>query len=235
MRGLTAGLGMGGGALLAVLVTAPAWPPAVVFEPLWEAAAALGYVALAALVPVLWLAPARGALTPYRYRVHRAASYVAVLLVLVHAAVLVAGDPFMLDYLGWMMPVHVLAGILGAALLLAAAATREPWRHLARRLGARPATHAWIGIVALAATLAHVLMSATKLVPAWRPALLATALLVLALPALRHRLVRGATAAVRSGEPAHGWDARTGDLALMAMLLLVLLVGAAALTSVLRA
>jgi hypothetical protein len=171
------------------------------------------------------LAPApHGALTPYRFRVHRLASYAVLLLVGLHISVMAIGDPFMLDYLGWMMPVHILVGVVAALALLLAVATREPSLHLMRRRIARqPAVHAWIGLAAIGATLAHVLLSASKLVAVWRPYLLAAALAWLAWPALRRRLAPRMAAGLRAAEPVQARELRIPALLLLLGLVTLLL------------
>ena len=66
------------------------------------------------------------ALTAYRFTLHRAAGDALLLLGLLHVAVMVAADPFMLDYLGWMMPLHVLVGVVAIVLLALVILGREP-------------------------------------------------------------------------------------------------------------
>ena len=97
---------------------------------------------------------------------------------------MVALDPFMLDYLGWMMPLHVLLGVLALLALLLAATTREPLAGRRMPLPAGPRFHAWCGIAAGALLAAHVLMSSSRLTEPWRMALVAGALALppLALP-----------------------------------------------------
>ena len=115
-------------ATVAALCAALLLPPIVAYELVWEVAAALGYAACAAAIAVFAVPPApRRFLTPYRFSVHRVAGNALLTLAVLHVAVMVALDPFMLDYLGWMMPLHVLLGVLALLALLLAAATREPW------------------------------------------------------------------------------------------------------------
>ena len=165
---------------LAVVLTLSAalfLPPVVTYEPVWELASGLGYAACAALVAVFAVPPApRANLTPYRFAVHRHAGHAALVLGALHVAVMTALDPFMLDYLGWMMPLHVILGVGAFLALLLAMATREP--QLRHRLGlpAGAAFHAWTGILGGLLLVGHVLLSSTRLTTTWRTALLAGAL-----------------------------------------------------------
>jgi len=126
---------------VAAMTVALLAPPLVTYEAMWEIAAALGYVAAAAAVLCVLTRPGSGAaLTAYRFTLHRAAGDALLLLGLLHVAVMVAADPFMLDYLGWMMPLHVLVGGVAIVLLALVILGREP------ALRARPR---WLGGVGL--------------------------------------------------------------------------------------
>src|SRR5262245_1862289 len=93
-------------------------PPIVTYEAIWEVASALGYLAAAAAILCVLTRPGSGAaLTTYRFTFHRVAGDALLLLALLHVAVMVAADPFMLDYLGWMIPLHVLVGVAAIVLL----------------------------------------------------------------------------------------------------------------------
>jgi hypothetical protein len=87
-----------------------------------------------------------------------------------------------LDYLGWLMPLHVLAGLLGAVALLLATATREPALRLALRLGGRPRVHAWSGYVAGALVAGHAITSSSKFTASWQPLLVAGVYVALLIP-----------------------------------------------------
>ena len=172
----------GAGLMVALLVVLLA-PPLVAYEPAWEAAASLGYTACFALIVTLRLAPAaRHATRSYRFAVHRAAGLACIASVAAHVGVMVAGDPFVLDYLGWLMPLHVLAGLLGAVALLLATATREPALRLALRLGGRPRVHAWSGYVAGALVAGHAIASSSKFTASWQPLLVAGVFVALLIP-----------------------------------------------------
>jgi hypothetical protein len=148
-----------------VLLAAVLSPPVVPYEPLWEVAAGTGYAACCAFVLAFRLAPVpQVATTPFRFALHRAAGDAALALVAAHAAVMLAADPFVLDYLGWMMPIHVAAGLVGAAALLLAVVTREPAARRALPRPASPGLHAWAGIAAGAFAALHVLMASSKFV-----------------------------------------------------------------------
>ena len=160
--------------MLAMLLVALLLPPALVYEPVWELAAGLGYAACCAAVLTLRISPRpRVAMTAYRFSLHRVAGNALLALVALHVAVMVAGDPFLLDYLGWTMPWHVLAGMLGAVALLLAVATREPVLRGWLRLPGDPRLHGWSAIAAALLVAAHVLPTAGKPTSAWRGALVA--------------------------------------------------------------
>jgi hypothetical protein len=165
--------------LLAVLLV----PPLVPYEPAWEVAASLGYAACAALVTVFRLVPMPGmTFRSCGFAMHRTAGDAALALAAGHVAVMLLADPFMLDYLGWMMPLHVMAGVLAAAALLLAVVSREPALRLMRRLGG-PRLHAWSGLAAGALAAAHVLTASSKFTASWKQALLAGFFLALLAPA----------------------------------------------------
>jgi hypothetical protein len=173
-----------GAGLLAALLLVLLAPPPVAYEPVWEVAASLGYVACCALILTLRLAPAaRHAVRSYRFAIHRAAGLACVACVTAHVAVMVAGDPFVLDYLGWLMPLHVLAGLLGAVALLLATVTREPVLRLARRLGGGQRRHAASGFVGAALVAGHVIGSSSKFTAPWQPLLVAGVFVALLIPA----------------------------------------------------
>jgi hypothetical protein len=191
-------------ALLAALLT----PPLVPYELVgWEIAASLGYAACVALLLTFRAAPILpGSMTPHRFTLHRVAGHAAGVLVVGHVAVMLALDPLLVDYLGWLMPAHVLFGVLaGAGLLLAT--TREPALPSALRVGggSRRWLHVWLGTAAMAFTVAHVLASGKKLIGVWRPALLGAALLLVLLPPL-WRIAGGG---VRSPPTDHAGVSRT--------------------------
>lgn len=174
-----------GVALAVVLLGLPLLPPVIPYEPVWEVATALGYAACLAVVLSFRIAPTprTAASNPYRLTLHRTAGYAALALVAGHVAVILLGDPFALDYVGWMMPLHVLAGVLAALALLLAIASREPPLRAALRLTGRPRLHLWAGIAAGGLAGAHVATSAGKLAGGWRYVLLAAAFTLLLAPA----------------------------------------------------
>ena len=219
-------------ATVAALCAALLLPPIVAYELVWEVAAALGYAACAAAIAVFAVPPApRRFLTPYRFSVHRVAGNALLTLAVLHVAVMVALDPFMLDYLGWMMPLHVLLGVLALLALLLAAATREPWARRRLPLPAGPRFHAWSGIAAGALLAAHVLMSSSRLTEPWRMALVAGALALPPLAGAAALLVRRPTAS--ASEPFSA--ARAGRTLLLGLLgVFALLVGIPALVAGLR-
>lgn len=174
--------------LLAAVLAALLVPPLVPYEPAWEFAAGLGYAACCATILCFRLVPPpRGS---RRLALHRVAGNAALALVAAHVAVVLAADPFVLDYLGWMMPLHVLAGVLAAAAMLLAALTREPLVRLPARLRGGRRLHAWAGVAAGVLVAAHAVSSSTKLTASWRAALLASAFVVLLAPAVE-RLALG--------------------------------------------
>ena len=117
----------GGAAAIGAVLLAVLAPPLVTYELAWEISSALGYVAVAAAVLCVLVRPAPGMpQRAYRFALHRAAGDALVLLALLHVAVMVAADPFMLDYLGWMMPLPVMLGVVATVLLALVAAGREP-------------------------------------------------------------------------------------------------------------
>lgn len=217
---------------LAALAAALLVPPIVAYEPAWEVAAGLGYAACGAAIAVFAVPPApRSNLTPYRFAIHRVAGNALLVLAILHLAVMTAFDPFMLDYLGWMMPLHVLLGVLALLALFLAVAPREPW--LRRRLRLPPGArwHAWSGLTGGALVAAHVLTSSTRLTTSWRTALLALALLLPPLAGTVAMLVR--RPAATAGEPFSA--DRAGRRLLLALLaLFALLAGVPALVRGLR-
>lgn len=230
---LAAPLDPPGAGLLAALLAALLIPPLVPFELAWEVAASLGYGACAALLLTFHIAPVLpGMMTSWRFTLHRVAGDAVLALVAGHVGIMLALDPFVLDYLGWLMPVHVLLGLLASIGLVLAVTTREPALPAWLRRGGRR-LHAWVGIVALALTAAHVLASATKPIGIWRLVLLGAALLVVALRPLR-RLALGA--APVPGDRRHAGDVRDAVAGLLALvgLIVALLVAAPQLLVLLR-
>lgn len=212
------------GSVLAVAAMIAAFlaPPFVGYEAAWEVAAALGYVAAAAGVVCVLVRPGWGAaMTAYRFTLHRTAGDAFLLLGLLHAAVMVAADPFLLDYLGWMMPLHVLAGILATLLVAIAVLGREP--ALRRRpswlAGAR--LHAWAGILGAWLVVLHVLMSSARLTEPWREVLV---MLGLAAPAAWATVARLTGRRGHRGEPrlARAGAVRSLLIALAGLLLVCL-------------
>jgi hypothetical protein len=160
--------------LLGLLLVVVCVPPSAPLEPVWDTAAGLGYAACAALIVAVRLAPA---VAVDRFPLHRLAGHAAVVLVAAHVAVMLAGEPMLLDYLGWLMPGYVLLGVVAALVLPLAATGLEPAVPQPLRLGGRR-WHAWLGIAAATLTAAHVLAAALKPIGAWRLAFLGAVLLL---------------------------------------------------------
>ncbi|MFZ1427633.1 MAG: hypothetical protein WAS21_12765 [Geminicoccaceae bacterium] len=217
-----------GWSMLGVTVLAPALPPFVVYEPPWEVAAGLGYAACAAAVITLRTAPwPRLAMTPYRYRLHRVAGNAMLALVAGHVAVMVAGDPFVLDYLGWQMPLHVLAGVLAAVALLVTIVGREPCLRRAAIATRPPSLHSWAGIAVGVLATVHVLTSLAKVSTPWRGLPFVLVFLLLVLPAMAARLTGRPWSCWRLHPADEPWAAvpgATGRLLLLLLALLTLLI-----------
>jgi hypothetical protein len=173
-----------GVAALVLLLIALLSPPLVAYELAWELSASLGYAACVAMVLCFRSAPlAPERLSVHSFKLHRVAGHAAAALVVAHVAVPVAADPFVLDYLGWQAPRHVLFGMLAALALAAALVTREPRLPARLRRGGKR-LHAALGVAAVAGLLGHVWVSSAKPVSAWQSALVLAALLLPTLPAL---------------------------------------------------
>jgi hypothetical protein len=184
------------------IIAAVLAPPVVPYEPAWEIAAGAGYAACCAFVLAFRLTPVpRVAMTPFRFALHRWAGDAALALVAAHVAVMVAADPFVLDYLGWMMPIHVAAGLVGAAALLLAVATREPALRRALPRPASPGLHAWAGIAAGVFAALHVLTASSKFVDPWGYAVTGSVFAVLMIFAVRSLLGWTRPVLPRRGEP----------------------------------
>lgn len=210
--------------LLGVTVLAPMLPPFVVYEPPWEVAAGLGYAACAAAVLTFRTAPwPRLAMTPYRYRLHRVAGNAMLALVVGHVVVMVAGDPFLLDYLGWQMPLHVLAGALAAVALLVTVVGREPYLRRAAIATRPPSLHSWAGIAVGVLATVHVLTSMAKVSPLWRGLPFAVVFLVLLLPVVAARLPGRPWSRWRRLPRDEPWAAAPGASGRLLLLLLALL------------
>ncbi|MFO1048304.1 MAG: hypothetical protein U1E52_10450 [Geminicoccaceae bacterium] len=210
-------------ALLALLLAVLA-PPLVTYELAWEIASALGYVAAAATVLCMLVRPAPGMpQRAYRFALHRAAGEALVLLALLHVAVMVAADPFMLDYLGWMMPPHVMLGVVATLLLALVTLGREPAlpRRPAWLAGAR--FHAWAGIAGALLVAAHVLWSSTRLTSGWRGSAIGAALILPPLLAAGLRLTGRQPLPAAAGRRPQRVAAGSALVALLAGLLVALL------------
>lgn len=213
----------GGALALVAMLLAILAPPLVTYELAWEIASALGYVAAAAAVLCMLVRPAPGMpQRAYRFALHRAAGDVLVLLALLHVAVMVAADPFMLDYLGWMMPPHVMVGVLATLLLALVALGREPTFTRRPRWLAGAGFHAWAGIAGAALVAVHVLWSSTRLTDDWRVLLVGGALIVPPLIATILRVSGGQPVSPVGRRPPRVGTA-TALMALLAGLLVILL------------
>ena len=194
-------------------------PPLVTYEAVWEVAAALGYVAAAAAVLCVLTRPGTGAaLTAYRFTLHRAAGDALLLLGLLHVAVMVAADPFMLDYLGWMMPLHVLVGVVAIVLLALVILGREPALRTRPRWLGGVGFHAWAGLAGALLVALHVILSSTRLTTTWRFLLVGGAL---CLPPV---IVAAARIAGRRGGRGQTWPVREAPRARPVRAVLVALV-----------
>lgn len=166
--------------LLAALLT----PPLVAYELAWELSATLGYAACVALVLCFRSAPlAPERLSASTFKLHRVAGHAAAVLVVAHVAVPVLADRYVLDYLGWQAPRHVLFGMLAGLALAAALATREPRLPARLRRGGKR-LHAALGVAAVAGLLGHVWVSSAKPISAWQSVLVLAALFLPTMPAL---------------------------------------------------
>ncbi|MGD9507229.1 MAG: hypothetical protein AB7I59_22570 [Geminicoccaceae bacterium] len=231
VRRATASLGIlarhpGGAVALLAMLLAVLAPPLVTYELAWEIASALGYVGAAAAVLCMLVRPAPGMpQRAYRFAMHRAAGDALVLLALLHVVVMVAADPFMLDYLGWMMPPHVMVGAVATVLLALVALGREP--AFPRRpswLGGA-GFHAWAGILGALLVAVHVVWSSTRLTADWRALAIVGAL---AVPPLLATILRVSGRGPRPARPGGGRrppriGTATALVALLACLLVVFL------------
>ncbi len=209
--------------MLSVTVLAPLLPPFVIYEPPWEIAAGLGYAACAAAVLSLRTAPwPRQAMTPYRYRLHRVAGNAMLALVAGHVAVMVAVDPFVLDYLGWLMPLHVLGGVLAAVALIVTVVSREPCCRWARIATRPPSLHSWAGITVGALAVTHVLTSVAKVSPLWRGLPFLLVFLLPLLPVVASRVTGRPWSRWRLRAPDEPWAALPGSTSRVLLLLLAM-------------
>jgi Ferric reductase like transmembrane component len=185
-------LGRLGGILVAALLGLLLLPPVIPYVPVWEVAAGSGYGACLAMILTFRLAPmpSTPATNRHRWKLHRATGYAMAVLVALHVAVMLAGDPFTLDYLGWMIPLHVLTGLLAALALLLAVASREPRLRAALRLTGWPRLHLSASVAACGFAYAHVATSSGKLITARGYVLLAAIFAALLGPASLS-LIRG--------------------------------------------
>lgn len=215
--------------LLAALLT----PPLVAYELAWELSASLGYAACLALVLCFRCAPlAPERLSVSTFKLHRVAGHAAAVLVMAHVAVPVAVDPFVLDYLGWQAPRHVLLGMLAALALVMALASREPRLPARLRRGGKR-LHAAFGVAAVAGLLGHVWASSAKPISAWQSVLVLAALFLPTLPALG-RLLRVRFRPWRLPEQAPTSTGAPSALLLLIGVVIVVLVAAPRLAAFLR-
>ena len=145
-------------------------------------ASGLGYAACCAMILAFRLGVPP--IASWRLRLHRVAGDAALVLVVTHVAVMLAVDPFLPDYLGWLMPRHVLAGVGAATALLIATAVREPFFRLSARYRGGRHLHGWAAVAAGALTGVHALTSTAKLPALWRWALLAAVFAMVLAPVL---------------------------------------------------
>jgi hypothetical protein len=218
---------------LVLLLTALLTPPLAAYELAWELSASLGYAACVALVLCFRSAPlAPERLSVHSFKLHRFAGHAAAALVVAHVAVPVAVDPFVLDYLGWQAPRHVLFGMLAALALVAALAIREPQLPARLRRGGKR-LHAALGVAAVAGLLGHVWVSSAKPITAWQGALVLAALFLPTLPALG-RLLGARFRPWRLPEPIPASTGAPSALLLLLGVVIVVLVAAPRMAAFLR-
>jgi len=184
---------------------------------LWDAGIASGYVALVAAI-TLYLYPLRGEGLPHKrlftLSQHRRIGWIALIVGLLHAAILLVAQPQVGHYLLPSAPLYMLLG-LGALIALAilvatGLSARSALRKASVTRAPRPptsvATHAILAALLLALTAAH-LLGSHQLID--KPAKAITLCVLLALPllwaafriALRRRVRQGDSQPTRTPPP----------------------------------
>lgn len=162
--------------------------PAPAVNLLWDWSNALGYFAVALTLLLFVYAGRPRAFPPFSGRffanIHRDLGYIVLLLVVAHIAIMLYAEPLLLEHLKPTAPVHMLAGLASAVLMLLLVLTsvtafrRRLWSDYQRFR----AFHAWLSIAALLLLLLHVVESGYYLNSVWKILLcLSIAALVLGL------------------------------------------------------
>jgi predicted ferric reductase len=141
---------------------------------LWDWANALGYLALALGLLLFVYAGRPRAFPPFSGRffanIHRDFGYIALLLVLLHISLLLYAEPLLVEHLKLTAPVHMLAGLISAVLMLLlvlgsiTALRRRLWPDYHRFR----VVHAWLSVGVLLLLLIHIVGSAYYLNSVWK-------------------------------------------------------------------
>lgn len=150
------------------------WWPAPAVNLLWDWSNALGYFALVLAVLLFIYAGRPRANPPFSGRffanIHRDFGYIALLLVLLHIGLMLYAEPLLLEHMKPTAPLHMLAGLVSAVLMLLLVVTsitplrRRVWRNYQ---GFR-VFHAWLSISAVLLLLVHIVGSAYYLNSLWK-------------------------------------------------------------------
>jgi len=143
------------------LVLVAQFPLAPATDPLWDIANALGYLALAVYLVLFVYVGRPREFPPFNGRffanLHRDLGYISLLLVAGHIGLLLYDQPLLLEHLKISAPLYMLAGLLGAVLLLllvlssVTAVRRRIWRDYHRFR----ALHGWLALACVLLTLWH--------------------------------------------------------------------------------
>lgn len=144
---------------------------------LWDWANALGYLAVTLGLLLFVYAGRPRAFPPFSGRffanIHRDFGYIALLLVVLHIGLLLYAEPLLLEHLKPTAPVHMLAGLVSAILMLLlvlssiTALRRRLWPDYHRFR----VVHAWLSVGVLILLLIHIVGSAYYLNSVWKIAL----------------------------------------------------------------
>lgn len=167
------------GAILVLCLCAPLLlvslgPRAPAVSLLWDWANALGYIALALTVLLFIYAGRPRAFPPFSGRffanIHRDFGYIAFALVVSHIAIMLSAEPLLLEHLKLTAPLHMLAGLASAVvmLLLVVTSTTSLRRKLWSGYQRFRSLHAWLAISALLLVLFHVVGSGYYLNSLWK-------------------------------------------------------------------
>lgn len=152
-------------------------PRAPAVNLLWDWSNALGYVALSLGMLLFVYAGRPRSFPPFSGRffanIHRDFGYIALALVVFHIALMLYDQPLLLEHMKPTAPVHMLAGLVSAVLMLLLVMTsitplrRRLWSDYQRFR----VFHAWLSIAALLLLLVHVVGSGYYLNSVWKMAL----------------------------------------------------------------